>query len=216
MTLVEFVGQVKTQLEADGDSNISLSTVTYGSAFSTRVQRYIRQFCREGLVFYQSRATLDLTSAIGSAEINLLNGTVTLSTLAIFEPRTLWVNSRAIPRLSPKEEERAAYGSPVVATGEPSSWSVLREGYIRFDKKVGSAYANSAVSGFKDHVAFTADGDEVEIPMDIEEAAILFCAVPFMRSVVSEEIGLNRLRSYSVSAYESVKQYRARQLARML
>lgn len=216
MTLIEFAGQVKVQLETDGDANVSLSTIAYGSSFSTRLQRYIRQFCREALCFYHSRATLDLTTAVGSAEINLLNGTVTLASLAIFEPRTLWVNGRAIAQASPKEMERAAYASPVVATGEPATWSILREGYVRFDKKIGSAYANSAVSGFKDHVAFTADANEVEIPMDIEEAALLFCAVPFMRSVVSEEIGINRLRSYSTSAYETVQKYRAAQLSRMM
>jgi len=209
MTILEFTTDVQSQLDTDGDASVDYSSAAYAGPFAARVRRYLNQFCRETFAFYTMRETITL--AVNDIQVNLLS-TPAVCSAAVFKPINVWVNNTALARVSSQQLDRdTALTIPVTA---PLQFAELRAGVIRFNSKCAGTYAGTNyVSGYRDHAALTVDGSLVELPDDILDVAALYCAIPLMRGVVSEEVGINRLKAYSSTAYGAANRFRASNLA---
>lgn len=196
----------------DGSSVEDINDLALNSGFDTRAKKSFYGFVEDAYAIYEDRAALTL--ATNDRTVDLFDAAKCAK--AIFAPRRVWVNNVLIEQWSMKElEERATGGS--ISTGTPVEWAIAEDGRITFDKPCSGAFANNYVSGFARHVAITADADVLRVPDRlIVDVLTAYMAAHFQMPVVGSNVGLNRLEMYDKIAYNGLREFRAKQIARFM
>ena len=201
---------VKARLRYDGASVEDISDLALNSGFDTRAKKSFNAFVEESFAIYEDRATLTLAAA--DKTVDLFDNTN--CSKAIFAPRLVWVNDTPVEQWAMSDLEQLYTGGNI-SQGTPVAWAIVEDGRITFDKPCSGAFANNFVSGFARHEAITADDDVLRVPDRIvTDILTSYIAAHFQTPVVGSNVGLNRLEIYDKTAYDGLRRFKAKQIAR--
>lgn len=208
--------RIKNKCSFDSDADIDITNLAFDSDLCKQAREHLYSFTEQARILHAYRIKLT-TAALtaGIYQIDTLNDAVMPATYqAVVEVEQLWINGREVlchDLAEPRTED--AYS---VSNGQPNRFRYVEDYTLAFDRPLSDTELDSNdnyVTGWFMHPAITADGNPVRLPFKLIDIFAEFSAAELMRSVVSDDVGLTRLRMYEKRTQNTILALNARATA---
>lgn len=208
--------RIKNKCAFDSDTMIDTSDLTFDHDFCKQAREHLYAFTEKARIIHAMRVKLN-TAALtaGIYQIDTLNDSVMPAAYqALIEAEQLWINGREVQCFAMGQPHTET--SYTVSQGQPLFYRYVEDYILAFDCPLSDTELDSNdnyVSGWFMHPIITADNNMVKLPFKFIDIFAEYSAAELMRSVVSDDVGLTRLRMYEKRTTQAILDCNARATA---